>query len=238
MKTIAVAMAKGGTGKTTIAAALAVRAAREKSFNNKVVMVDLNEDQASLTQWSSLRDRSRDLFDPELKEIDEDVTEELPKLAAEGWEICILDTPPSYYDVIETAIMVADAVIVPVKTSIYDAGALGTVVEMCRKYSKPFVVVLSDVDTSFKTINANVVASLKADGLPLLERRVSHGVSHGVSHRASYQAALNEGKSAPELGDAKAVEEIEAVWQEAVRLAGIIIRPARSKRRQEKRAHG
>src|SRR5215831_15582988 len=101
MKTIAVAMNKGGTGKTTISAALAVRAA--KNFN-KVAMVDLNEDQASLTQWMSLR--SELVTNPQLHEFDNTtIAEELPKLAADGWQICILDTPPSYYSVIETAIM-------------------------------------------------------------------------------------------------------------------------------------
>jgi chromosome partitioning protein len=226
MKTIAVAMNKGGTGKTTLSAALAVRAA--KNFN-KVAVVDLNEDQASLTQWMSLRG---ELYtNPLLHEFDDTtIAEELPKLAAEGWQICILDTPPSYYSVIETAIMVADAVIVPVKTSIYDAGALETVVEMCRKYSKPFVVVLNDVDSRFKSINTSVAASLKADGLPLLEIKIDGKLQFGVSHLASYQAAPNEGKSGPEL-DEKAAKEIEVVWQEVMRLAGITIKPTTGKRR-------
>jgi Mrp family chromosome partitioning ATPase len=45
MKTITVASAKGGSGKSTITSALAVRACRETL---KVAMMDLNFDQGSL----------------------------------------------------------------------------------------------------------------------------------------------------------------------------------------------
>ena len=48
MKTITIATAKGGSGKTTIASALAVRAARDFK---RVTMLDLNVDQGTLTNW-------------------------------------------------------------------------------------------------------------------------------------------------------------------------------------------
>jgi cellulose biosynthesis protein BcsQ len=48
MKTIAIASAKGGVGKSTITSALAVRACLESL---KVALLDLNADQGNLTQW-------------------------------------------------------------------------------------------------------------------------------------------------------------------------------------------
>ena len=47
MRTITVASGKGGSTKTTCTATLAVRAAKD----GRVGMIDLNEDQASLTDW-------------------------------------------------------------------------------------------------------------------------------------------------------------------------------------------
>jgi MinD-like ATPase involved in chromosome partitioning or flagellar assembly len=52
MKTITVASAKGGTGKSTITALLAARASQDTP---RVAMMDLNFDQGSLTQWWSMR---------------------------------------------------------------------------------------------------------------------------------------------------------------------------------------
>jgi Mrp family chromosome partitioning ATPase len=52
VKVIAMASPKGGSGKTTIASALAVRAAEE---SKRVAMFDLNSDQGNLTQWWVLR---------------------------------------------------------------------------------------------------------------------------------------------------------------------------------------
>ena len=205
MKTIAIVMSKGGVGKTSIAAALAVRAA--KDFD-RVAMLDLNHDQANLTQWWHLRDAPDN---PALFTDFEDLVKDVPVLAANGWGICIIDTPPSYMEVIETAIMVADAVIIPIKCSIFDAGSLEPVVEMCKRRRKPYAFVLSDVDSRFKTLTGQVAAMLKEEGTLL------PGV---VSHLQSYIVAPNQGKTGPEL-DKKAAEEIDALWRETVRLAGI-----------------
>jgi chromosome partitioning protein len=203
MKTIAVAMAKGGVGKTTLSAALGVRAA--KDFK-KVALVDLNGDQGNLTQWWMLRGEPDN---PHLFSDHEDLVEDLPAIAKDGWQVCIIDTPPGYLEVIETAIMLADVVLVPVKASIFDAGSLQPIIDLCKKHRKPYGLLMSDVDTRFKTANAEVAASLKEDG-PLLEVRISHLQSHMV--------APNTGKTAPEI-DKKAAEEIDTLWKTLLRLS-------------------
>lgn len=207
MKTISVIMAKGGVGKTTIATALGVRAAKDLDH---VAMLDLNHDQANLTQWCGLRGGVPQ--NPALFSDVEDLAEDLPALAANGWDLCVVDTPPSYMEVIETAIMVSDAVVIPIKCSIFDAGSLEPVVEMCKRRRKPYGLVLSDVDQRFKTQIAEVRASLKQDGLPLLPV--------AISHLQSYQVAPNLGKTGPEI-DKKAAEEVDALWGEVRHLAGI-----------------
>lgn len=207
MKTIAVAMAKGGVGKTTLSAALAVRAAKEFK---KVGMVDFNEDQASLTQWYGLRGEPAN---PKLLTVaDEDIEDLHDAIAVfdkEGWQVCIIDTPPGRIGSLKSAVDVADAVLIPVKASILDAGSLQPIVELCQSRRVPFAVVLSDVDTRFKAANNEVAEALGAE-LPLLDVR--------ITHLQSYMVAPNLGKTGAEI-DKKAAEEIDTLWKAVWKLA-------------------
>jgi chromosome partitioning protein len=205
MKTISIVCPKGGVGKTSIAAALAVRASKDFP---RVAMIDLNRDQANFTQFWQLRGEPDN---PRLFSDHENLVIDLPLLAEDGWDICIIDTPPSYLDVIDTAVMVANAAIIPVKCSIFDAGSIGPIVEMCRRRRVPYAFLLNDLDQRFKTLISQVTASLKDDG-PVLKSQ--------VSHLQSYIVAPNMGKTGAEI-DRKAAEEIDALWSEVKALAGI-----------------
>ena len=79
-----------------------------------------------------------------------------------------------------------------------------TVVSMCGAHDKPFAFVLSDVDSRFAALNAQIVRALRAEG-SLLEAQ--------VSHRMAYAQALTGGKSGPELKKELALE-IDALWLE------------------------
>ena len=215
MKTIAITIPKGGVGKTTIASGLAVRGAKDYG----VAMLDLNKDQASLTEWWTLRAEQKN---PRLYPDYADLTEDLPILEGEGWDVCILDLPPSYLDLIDLSVMLADAVLIPVKASIFDASAIEPVVEMCRNRRTPYAFVMSDVDNRFKALNAGVAASLKEDG-PVFAAK--------VSHLQSYIVAPNMGKTGAEI-DPTARKEIDALWEETKKLAGI---PAPAKQRRRAR---
>jgi chromosome partitioning protein len=203
MLTIAIASGKGGTGKSTIAAALSVRAMK----HGRVALIDLNPDQPSLTHWWTLRGEPKNpcLFDDY-----DDLVADLPKLAAHGWRTCLVDTAPGGAAVIEMAVAAADVVLIPVKPSIFDVAAAGDVVDMARKWRKPWAFLLSDVDSRFRMLNAAVTESLSGDGLVFDAR---------VSHLQSYVAAPNVGKAGPEI-DAKAAAEIDALWADVKKLAG------------------
>ena len=60
---------KGGTGKTTLTSALAMRASDDFKA---VGMLDLNHDQASLSQWNATRG---ELLNPKLMPVPENLTE-------------------------------------------------------------------------------------------------------------------------------------------------------------------
>jgi chromosome partitioning protein len=87
MHVIAIASPKGGSGKTTLASALAVRATME---SGRVAMFDLNSDQGNLTQWWVLRGEP---MNPRLVEV-EHITRDVEVLRASRFEWLIIDTPP------------------------------------------------------------------------------------------------------------------------------------------------
>ena len=146
MKTITVASTKGGSGKSTIISALAVRAAQETP---KIAMMDLNFDQGSLTQWWQLRGKPQTPF---LAQNVENIPGDIRVIAAMEYEWLFIDSPPTGMDLIEQAVAVADAVIVPVRPGFFDVIAVQTVIWMCRKHRKPFAFVLSAVDGRYKVL--------------------------------------------------------------------------------------
>ncbi len=139
MKTIAIVCPKSGVGKNLDCRGPG-RACRE-GFP-RVAMIDLNRDQANFTQFWQLRGEPDN---PRLFSDHEDLVIDL-LLAQDGWDVCIIDTLPSYLDVIDTAVMVASAAIIPVKCSIFDAGSIGPIVEMRRRRRVPYAFVLNDLD--------------------------------------------------------------------------------------------
>jgi len=205
-RSIAVAASKGGTGKTTIATALAVQAAKE---GGKVALLDW-EPQGSLTMWWMMRGKPdnpqliRDAIDP---------TDAVQSVAGEcNW--VFLDTAPSPIEQIELAIVAADFVLIPVAASAFDLMAARAVVELCGEHEKPFAFVLNRENARRELMNTSAAAHLRKLGTILDEH---------VMDRAAYVSALNRGKTGPEHPDSKqareAKPEIEALWAAVKKLA-------------------
>jgi chromosome partitioning protein len=202
MKIITVAAAKGGCGKSTITSALAVRAARESL---RVALFDLNADQGNLTQWWMMRGEP---LNPRLITDIENIPQDVKVLANEGFEWLLVDTPPLDMDIIEQAIAVATAVLIPVRCSIFDVNAIDPVTAMCRKHRKPFSFVLSAVDSKMQKLTDQTVAALVKDG-PLAASR--------ISYRMPYIQALVSGKTGAEISK-ELSGEVDGLWAEVVRL--------------------
>ena len=202
MKVITVASPKGGSGKTTLASALAVRAAMESA---RVAMFDLNADQGNLTQWWVLRGEP---MNPRLVEV-EHITRDVEVLRASRFEWLIIDTPPLELDIIENAVLKADCVLIPVRASIFDIGSITPVVEMCRERHKPYAFVLSAVDSRFKKLTERAMAALVSEG-PICATR--------ISYRQPYISALTGGKAGHEVEE-DLRPEIDSLWGEVKRLA-------------------
>lgn len=192
MKVLVTASGKGGTGKSLVAATLAIRLARQRKGDKgegKVGMIDLNADQASLTQWWILRGRG---VAPYLMEEPGSVIDDVKALSAQGYAWCVIDTPPTDTEINEFAILVADLVIIPVRLAFLDTNATDMIVDMCRKRKKRFAFLINAYDgrPQFKKANSEAIAMLAGRG-PVFETKLPYS--------AKFLEGQSTGKTGPEL---------------------------------------
>jgi chromosome partitioning protein len=213
MRTITVASGKGGSTKTTCTATLAVRAAKD----GRVGMIDLNEDQASLTDWWINRGKADN---PTLVESSGDISQDIEELREDGFAWVFIDTPPLGFKPIEAAISVADLVVIPVRASLMDISATNAVTSLCRKYRKPFVFLLAAVDSGMPRLAEQATQMLGMMTRPY--GRIMPPKVH-MSHRQSYVQAMGVGRTAPEIAkkakDSVVTGEVDSIWDEVQRLA-------------------
>ena len=114
LKVFTIAGPKGGCGKSLTTTALAVRATME---TGRVALLDMNEGQGTLTEWWTLRGRP---VNPFLHEAEGTLDELIADLRRTGWTYCFIDGPPQEQDLIEMTVLVADAVVIPVKLAYFD----------------------------------------------------------------------------------------------------------------------
>lgn len=204
MKVVTIAAPKGGSCKTTTTTLLAVKAMQD---GNNVCMIDLNADQANLAQWHVSRGS------PMMPHLEHDITNITRDVAAirasKRFDWLFIDTPPLDMDVIENAVVVADCVVIPVRASIFDIGAVGAIVEMCKEHHKPYAFLRSAFDTRFKALNQTALAALVPMGTVL-------GTT--ISYRLPYINAATAGKTGPEIEKELQIE-VGALWTEVQGLA-------------------
>jgi chromosome partitioning protein len=205
MKVVTIAAPKGGSGKSTATSVLAARAVED---GHRVAMFDLNADQANLTQWYVSRGEPDN---PALFEV-ENLNAAISQLNQDGFDWLFIDTPPLDIDLIENAVIKSSAVVIPVRASIFDIGAITPIVEICKERQKPFSFLMSAVDNraQFKKLNQKAMQALLHDG-PIFSAQ--------LAYRAAYINALTVGKAGFEI-DPDARHEVDALWTEVKRIAG------------------
>src|SRR5262249_19562921 len=138
MITVAVVNTKGGVGKTTLASALAVRAARD---SKRVAMVDLDP-QKSLVEWWRRRGESEN---PCILQGAETAADAIEALNHTGWDWAFLDGAPAFLERFQEMVEAADFVVIPVKPSMVDLLATQDAVALSREAGASFLVVFNDV---------------------------------------------------------------------------------------------
>jgi chromosome partitioning protein len=197
MRTVAIASQKGGAGKSTVAAHLAVEA--ERIGAGPVAVVDIDP-QGSLAAWWNAREAAT----PAFAAVDvRRLPEHLAALAQHGIELVIVDTPPGQIETMRLAIAEADLVVVPMRPSPHDLRAVGTTLEELDAAAKAFVFVVNAA-VPRTHIAMDAVRALAQHG------KVAPAILH---HRIDFAASMLDGRTAPELNAAsRSAAEIKELW--------------------------
>jgi len=201
MYVVAVANTKGGVGKTTLAAALATRAAQESP---RVAMVDLDP-QKSLVAWWERRGKSDN---PTIFEGADTAFDAVEALEMTGWDWVFFDGPPAFLTTVQDAIEVANFVVVPIKPSVLDIAATEGAIALAREAGTAHLAVLNDFSKREKTVDATREA-LRLLKIPVAKTEIAHRVAHN--------RCMTAGKTAAEIDTSRnkdAAAEIEALWKE------------------------
>ena len=72
-----------------------------------------------------------------------DLPATLAALAAAGYDLAVIDTPPAITEAIDAVVRVADLVLIPVRPSPHDLRAIGSTVDLVQAAGKPFAFALT-----------------------------------------------------------------------------------------------
>lgn len=201
---IAIAQQKGGAGKSTIAAHLAVALAQKGS---KVLIVDIDP-QASLKYWYSIRETK---FGKGYTGVQ--------LLESSGWRVSstvgqykaqmdfiIIDSPPHTELEAKNAIRMADFVLIPMQASPTDVWATKATVDFATQERKNYRILLNRYNPNSKTAK-EVIG--KMDKL----------LSSHLGNRIAFSSCFIQGRCVTESDpSSQAAEEIRALTNEIVEL--------------------
>ncbi len=208
-KIITVAQQKGGAGKTTMAAHLAVAYTAAKK---SVAAIDIDP-QESLTQWYRLRearygDAGAGLLVNQVQGWR--LQSEIEKLARDH-DVVIVDSPPHAETEAKIAVRGADLVIVPVQPSPMDVWATKATLDLAAAEKTPVLLVLNRVPP-----RANLTDEMVQE-----LRDIHAGVAKArLGNRVAFASALSEGRAVSEMQPrGRAAAEISALAKEIWRRA-------------------
>lgn len=201
MRTIALVTQKGGAGKTTLAAALAVAATAQ---GHTVVALDLDP-QGSLAAWGSDRKSASPVVDTVAGTRLAQLPAILASLAAKGFSVAILDCPGIASTATNHAMAAADLCLIPTRPTRLDIRATKPTIEALMTLRRPFAFILNQCPPQPRSTRAGEAAV----GLSLLGMLAEPA----VSQRADYQDAMAAGLGVTEYApNNKAAAEISALW--------------------------
>ena len=183
MKTVVVTSQKGGSGKTTVVAHLAVAA--EKAGHGPIVMIDTDPQQTLATWW-----RMREAETPKLASVAlGDISDRLTTLREMGFTWCFIDTPPALTKQNKLVVGLADLVLIPTRPSPNDLWSLGATLDLVGQTGAPFVFILTQAKGNAR-ITVQTMAALSEHG------RIFEAVVHD---RVDYAASMTDGRTALEI---------------------------------------
>ncbi len=198
MRTIAFVTQKGGAGKSTLAASLAVAA---QDLKETVCVVDMDP-QGSLTNWA----RTRGCDDVTVVASGAArLAGTLAGLAAKGFTLAIIDTPGAEGPASSAAMATADLNIIPARPSLFDLWASANTRAALKAIGADFVFLLNQCPPAQQSARVR-------DGAEALEE-MGALITPLILARVDYQEAARHGCGVTELNPSgAAAEEMRALW--------------------------
>jgi len=205
MRSIAFLTQKGGTGKTTLAASLAVAAAQA---GESVIALDLDP-QASLARWGERRmtanRESRVMVEPLERDRLQRLRAILEGLAGAGFTLAVFDTAGGDGPAVRLVTEAADFCLLPARPTRLDVEATAATFRAVFLAKRKAAFVLNQCPASYRSSRAGDAAK----GL------ITLGVlaEPMLSTRMDYQDAIAAGLGVTEYaGSGRAAQEIRALW--------------------------
>ncbi len=205
MRTIAFLTQKGGTGKTTLAASLAVAAA---AAGERVIALDLDP-QASLLRWGKRREAANA---PNKVMIEPLEGERLPRLraileglAGVGFTLAVFDTAGADSAAARLVTEAADLCLLPARPTRLDVEATAATFRAVFLAKRKAAFVLNQCPPTYRSSRASEAAK----GLT----RLGVLAEPMLSARMDFQDAIGAGLGVTEYArGGRAAQEIEALW--------------------------
>lgn len=213
-KIVGIVQVKGGAGRST----LATNVAGELSKIGRTVLIDCDMPQGTAASWIAVRQQSvePDLFGGVQGDTASSHRELLDKV--ERWrgeaDYIVLDGPPRIAELTRAILVLSDLALVPVGASVAELWATGDVVEIVKQAREVRPVDVRIVWTRFRgytRLAQDLAAQAKPElGLPILKT--------ALGLRVAYVEALGAGRTAAELPDPAARQELRDLIAEIRRI--------------------
>lgn len=201
MRTLAVVARKGGAGKTTVAAQIALAAHLR---GRRALLADADPQRSSFHAMSA-----RVAPGPQVVETNGRALFALQMAGVkEGREAMVIDTAAGFEEAIAQAVAISDLVLLVVRPTFLDLAAAVQSADVVRKLRKPGLVVLNQAPPARDGVEPPAVKK----ALEVLRVMRMPVIPTVLRSRAIYQTALETGRSVEESSDAAAAREIGELW--------------------------
>ncbi len=194
---------KGGCGKTTLSAHLAVA---WQQAGRAVALMDCDP-QRSLSAWHDMRARHGTSGPPfTLEASDPWVVRAGARRLRDRHDFVLVDSPPKDDIGTQAAIRTADLVVIPAQPTPMDLWSTYTEIERTNRIGTPAMVVLTRIPARSKLCDT-MRATFARENIPVAEA--------GIGNRTAFAASMLDGRGVSEYpGAARAAAEIEALRDE------------------------
>ncbi len=188
---------KGGSGKTTVSAHVAVEA--ELSGAGPVAIID-TDPQGSMAKWWN----AREAHEPAFAHVSvPDLSRDIQALSDAGYRLIIIDTPPAVTSMISEVVTHADLVILPTRPSPHDLRAVGPTVDIVQHQNKPLIFVVNSATARARITGETAIALSQ------------HGTVAPVTlhHRVDFAASMIDGRTVGEANPSgRSASEVAQLW--------------------------